>query len=108
MKFAGLEPNRLSLHGFDVVTSPTNSSELYFYLINHRVHPKGDPKQVGADSVVQVFRGTSIMNQKGSSRLTWMKTYKHELMHTPNDVVGAPDGKSFYWTNDHSKAVGMV
>jgi len=106
MKFADLEPNRLSSHGFDVVTSSTNSSELWFYIINHRVPEKGEPKDVGADSVVQVFKGTSILGKKGSSRMTWVKTYNSKHMHTPNDVVGSPDGKSFYWTNDHSSAVG--
>jgi len=105
MKFADLEPNRLSSHGFDIVTSNTNSSELWVYIINHRVHEKGDPKEVGADSAVHVFKGTSILNRKGSSRLTWIKTYESPLMHTPNDVVGSADGKSFYWTNDHGSAV---
>jgi len=108
MKFAGLEPNRLSSLGFDVVTSSTNSSELWFYIINNRVPEKGEPKDVGADSVVQVFQGTSILGQKGSSRMTWVKTYNSQWMHSPNDVVGAPDGKSFYWTNDHGSATGKM
>jgi len=108
MKFAGLEPNRLSALGFDVQTNPKNASETFFYIVHHRVpdRRKGHPRHIGAESVIQVFKGTSIMDVKGSSRLTFVKEYASDLMTTPNDVVGSPDGKSFWWTNDHGEAIG--
>lgn len=109
MKFLGLEPNKFSSHGMDVVTSSENPDELWFYLVNHRAPAKGDPKKVGADSVIQVFRGASpAVPGHASERLVWVKTYNSKHLHTPNDIVGSPDGKSFYWTNDHSTAVAWT
>jgi len=108
MQFAGLEPNKFSSHGMDVVTSSKNPNELFFYLVNHRAPYNGNPKKVGADSVIQVFRTTSpSVGGKSSERLIWVKTYNSKHIHTPNDVVGSADGNSFYFTNDHSKPVGF-
>jgi len=102
MPLIGLNPDGYSSLGFDVVTSSSNSSELWLYLVDNRVPSKGDPMKTGADSVVHVFKG-----REGDIRLAWTKTYKSQYMYSPNDVSGAPDGKSFYWTNDHASAVGM-
>lgn len=109
MTFETPENFKYSAHGMDVVTSSQNPNELYFYLVNHRTPAQGDPKKVGADSVIEVFKSVSpAIGGKASEKLNWIKTYKSEYIHTPNDVVGSPDGKSFYVTNDHSKAVGAV
>jgi len=97
-------PRGLSLHGMDVVPSETNPSELFVYLVNHRA-PLGDldAAKVGADSVIEIFKTTV-----GGSTLTHIKTVEDSVIITPNDVVGAPDGKSFYFTNDHGVKVGLV
>jgi arylesterase/paraoxonase len=111
MTFAGLEPkSQYSAHGMDVVPSSVNPDELWFYLINHRApHPsKGKPSKIGADSVVQIFKSAVPGRGKASERLVWIKTFNNKHIHTPNDVVGSPDGKSFYFTNDHSARVGWV
>lgn len=109
MTIVGLEPNAYSSHGMDVQISSSNPNELYFYLVNHRTPTKGTPSKVGADSAIQVFRSASpAVGGKASERLVWLKTYKSKYIHTPNDLVGSPDGKSFYVTNDHAKAVSFV
>ncbi|KAI0276382.1 serum paraoxonase/arylesterase [Russula aff. rugulosa BPL654] len=76
-------------HGLDVVPSATNPKELFVYAINHRKPVLGQAKQVGADSVVEIFKTTS------------------PIIDTPNDLVGSPDGKSFYFTNDHGVKIGF-
>ncbi|KAI9463701.1 hypothetical protein BJY52DRAFT_1202962 [Lactarius psammicola] len=68
-----------SSHGMDVVPSVSNPEELY----------------VGAKSVVEIFRKTL-----GGNTLTHVRTVEDPVIDTPNDVVGSPDGKSFYITND--------
>ena len=104
-KVENFESDRgLSLHGMDVVPSSSNPSELLVYLINHRA-PLGGlrAKDVGADSVVEIFKTTL-----GGDTLTHIKTVQDPVILTPNDVVGSPDGKSFYFTNDHGAKTGLV
>jgi len=63
-------------------------------LVNHRV-PKGNPPLNGLDSVIELFE-----MGVGSSSVTHIKTFDYpEYIISPNDVVGSPDGKSFYFTN---------
>lgn len=90
-------------HGLDVVPSATDPKELFVYAINHRKPVRGQAKQVGADSVVEIFRTTV-----GGNTLTHLKTIESPVIDTPNDVVGSPDGKSFYFTNDHGVKIGFV
>lgn len=94
----------LSLHGMDIVPSSSNPSDLFVYLVNHRA-PLGNllAKDVGADSAVEIFK-TAV----GGHTLTHIKTVEDPVVFTPNDIVGSPDGKSFYFTNDHGEKVGMV
>ncbi|KAF8198076.1 hypothetical protein BJ912DRAFT_56680 [Pholiota molesta] len=94
----------LSLHGMDVVASTTHSERLFIYLVNHRI-PLGDvsPQDVGADSVIEIFE-TAV----GSTVMKHVKTVEHPIINTPNSVTGSPDGKSFYFTNDHGVRVGLV
>ncbi|KAI9456620.1 hypothetical protein F5148DRAFT_1277113 [Russula earlei] len=90
-------------HGLDVVTSASNPRELFVYAINHRKPIRGPGKLVGADSVVEIFKTTV-----GGSTLTHVKTVESSTIVTPNDVVGFPDGKSFYFTNDHGVKIGLT
>lgn len=94
----------LSLHGMDVVASTPHSEHLFIYLVNHRI-PLGNvsPKDVGADSVIEIFE-TAV----GSTVMKHVKTVEHPIISTPNSVTGSPDGKSFYFTNDHGVRVGLV
>lgn len=95
----------ISLHGMDVVPSSSNANELYVYLVNHRAPPAGhDPKVVGADSVIEVFKTTV-----SGKRLTHITTVRDPaVLFTPNDVVGQADGKGFYFTNDHGNKIAFV
>lgn len=93
----------LGVHGMDVV--PSSGKGLFVYLVNHRVPVNGqDPAKSGVDSVIEIFEGAV-----GSSKLKHLRTVEHPAILTPNDVVGSADGKSFYFTNDHSvKTPGFV
>ncbi|KAJ3735787.1 hypothetical protein DFJ43DRAFT_1057035 [Lentinula guzmanii] len=91
----------ISVHGMDVVSSASNASELFVYMINHRAPSGQDPRKVGADSVIEVFKATVSEN-----RLFHIKTVRDPTIVSPNDIAGLADGKGFYFTNDHgSKAV---
>lgn len=94
----------LSLHGMDIVPSSSNPSDLFVYLVNHRA-PLGNllAQDVGADSVIEIFKTTV-----GGDTLTYVTTVDDPVIFTPNDIVGSPDGKSFYFTNDHGEKVGLV
>ena len=96
-------PRGLSLHGMDVVPSAADPSELFIFLVNHRAPLNDLPKNVGADSVIEIFK-----TKLGSKAMTHIKTVKDPVILTPNDIVGSPDGKTFYFTNDHDSKVGLV
>jgi arylesterase / paraoxonase len=87
----------------DVVPSAADPKELFVYAINHRKPIHGRAKVVGADSVVEIFKTTV-----GGNTLTHVRTIKSPIIDTPNDLVGSPDGKSFYFTNDHGVKIGFV
>lgn len=94
----------LSLHGMDVVPSASDPSLLYIYLVNHRAPVGAKAVDVGADSVIEIFETYS-----GSGVMRHVHTVEDEVIRTPNDVVGSPDGKSFWFTNDHGvNKVGLV
>ena len=90
-------------HGMDVVPSATDPKELFVYAVNHRKPVHGRANQVGADSVIEIFKTTV-----GGKTLTHLRTIKSPIIDTPNDLVGSPDGKSFYFTNDHGVKLGFV
>lgn len=92
-----------SSHGMDVVPSASNPEELYVYAINHRKPAQGLGKEVGANSVVEIFKTTL-----GGNTLTHVRTVEDPVIDTPNDIVGSPDGKSFYFTNDHGAKFGFA
>ena len=102
---AGYNSNRgLSLHGLDVVPSSSNLDDLFLYLVNHRAPTNGkDAREAGADSSIEIFK-TSV----GSPKMVYRSTVEDPLIITPNDIVGSPDGKSFYFTNDHGSKTGGV
>ncbi|KAF5385826.1 hypothetical protein D9615_002466 [Tricholomella constricta] len=105
LKVKNFESQRgLSLHGMDVVPSSSNPSELFVYLINHRAPLNGQSApRVGADSAVEIFKTTI-----GSDTLTHIRTVEDPVIVCPNDIVGYPDGQSFYFTNDHGEKVGLM
>lgn len=97
-------PGGLSLHGMDVVASEHDPSVLYVYLVNHRKPVSGDPQKIGADSVIEVFQ-----TQIGDNELTYIRTFEDPtVIITPNDVVGSPDGKSVFFTNDNARKSGAL
>lgn len=104
LNLAGFEdPRGLFVHGFDIVPSSTYSNELFVYVINHRPPVDEDPTRVGSDSVMEIFR-----TMAGDGTLKHVTTVRDPVIETPNDVLGLPDGKSFYFTNDHGRKIGLV
>ena len=104
LTFSGFPTSQgYSSHGLDVVPSAANPRELFVYAVNHRKPVNGQGKVVGADSVVEIFKITV-----GGNTLTHVRTIESPVIHTPNDIVGASDGRSFYFTNDHGVKVGFV
>ncbi|KAL4074123.1 hypothetical protein V8B97DRAFT_1932047 [Scleroderma yunnanense] len=96
-------PGGLFVHGMDVVASIHDPSILYVYVVNHRKPISGDPRKIGADSVIEVFQ-----TQTGGSELKYIRTFEDPaVVITPNDVVGSPDGQSVYFTNDNSQKLGL-
>ncbi|KDQ15280.1 hypothetical protein BOTBODRAFT_187395 [Botryobasidium botryosum FD-172 SS1] len=94
----------INVHGMDVVPSEFDKNELFVYLVNHRPPVEEAKAHIyGADSVIEIFK-----TKVGSDVLTHVKTVEDPLIDTPNDVVGSSDGKSFYFTNDHSTKVGLM
>lgn len=91
------DPRGLHLHGMDVVTSRTDPSLLWVYVINHRPQLKaGTEYEFGADEAIEVFKTTP-----GGDSLVHVRTFDDpSVLITPNDVTGSADGKSFYFTND--------
>jgi len=104
LTFSGFPTSQgYSSHGLDVVPSASNSSQLFIYVINHRKPVQGPGKLVGADSVVEIFEA-----EVGGNTATHVRTIESPVINTPNDIVGASDGRSFYFTNDHGVKVGFV
>ncbi|KIK58310.1 hypothetical protein GYMLUDRAFT_45522 [Collybiopsis luxurians FD-317 M1] len=91
----------LSVHGMDVVPSDI-PGELYVYMVNHRAPQGQDPRVVGADSVIELFK-----TRVGGEQLHHVRTVADPVISTPNDVVGQADGKAFFFTNDHGSKVGF-
>jgi arylesterase / paraoxonase len=60
VKILGYNSGRgLSVHGMDVVPSSADSTELFVYLVNHRLPLYGhSAKDVGADSSIEIFKTT--------------------------------------------------
>ncbi|XP_041843147.1 serum paraoxonase/arylesterase 2-like [Melanotaenia boesemani] len=71
-------------HGISLYTDPTDNT-VYLFVVNHPQHK----------SQVELFKYV----EDGLS-LEHLKTIKHELLHSVNDIV-AVGVESFYATNDH-------
>ncbi|KAH9941020.1 hypothetical protein B0H21DRAFT_824600 [Amylocystis lapponica] len=92
-------PFAFAFHGIDVVRSAADPAELFVYAVNHRAPPRGAARAgAGADSCVEIFR-----MRAGADVLTHVATVADAaVVVTPNDVVGAPDGRAFWVMNDHA------
>ncbi|XP_051261572.1 serum paraoxonase/arylesterase 2 [Dicentrarchus labrax] len=71
-------------HGISVYTDPSDDT-IYLFVVNH-------PDQ---KSQVELFKF-----DEDNLSLAYLKTIKHELLHSVNDIV-AVGVESFYATNDH-------
>lgn len=88
----------------DAVSDSHDPSKLWVYMVNHRLPLDGrDAGIVGPDSVIEIFS-----THLGSKTLLHLSTVEHPIVNTPNDIAGQPDGKSFWFTNDHGTRTGFV
>lgn len=102
-------------HGIDVLTDPDNAKAVYIYAVNHLPHPdylahalahknvktypQGQPK---ARSQIEVFH-----HILGSSVARHVRSVRHPLIKTPNDLV-ATSPTSFFVTDDHYYPEGLL
>jgi arylesterase/paraoxonase len=101
-----VDPRGLNLHGMDVVQDRDDAELLWVYLVNHRppLDPTVDAAQVGADSVIEIFK-----TRVGARSIEWVGTVSDlEIIVTPNDVTGGANGQEFWFTNDHRTKLGLV
>ena len=95
----GFDDSRtIAFHGLDVVPAVNDKEDgtLFIFLVHHRAPPAGqDLILVGFDSSVEVFKTTV-----GSTIATHLHTFDSPILHSPNDVIGSPDGQSIFFTND--------
>lgn len=106
LKILGYHSDRgLSVYGMDVVPSSADPTQLFVYVVNHRIPLLNrSAKDLGADSSIEIYRTTV-----GGSTLTHLKTVEDQVViTTPNDIVGSSDGQSFHFTNDHGFKTGLV
>lgn len=117
-------PRGLSPFGMDIVPSMQNPDELTIYVINMRppfvdLDPNLPPgireakrdeiasalsKQQGPDPSVEVFRYVL-----GGDSVQHVATWTDEnVVISPNDVVGSPDGKGAWFTNSLPYRTGIV
>jgi hypothetical protein len=79
-------------HGIDVVS--TGSKQVTFYAVNH----------ISSGSVIEKFT-----HKLGSKTMEHIKTFRDELVTTPNDVyVADVEDDLFYVTNDHKYPTGFM
>ncbi|KAF7297570.1 Serum paraoxonase/arylesterase 2 [Mycena kentingensis (nom. inval.)] len=100
-------PMTLQTHGMDVVPSETDPGAAYLYAVNHRKPANiDDAPTVGADSTIEVFLVPRVA--PGESTITHLRTVRHPLVFTPNDVVGSADGRSVFFTNDYASKTSSL
>lgn len=103
---------KLHLHAIEAWIDPKDHEKLTFFLNNHAVPaastsaggngPVIDPHTVGADSTVEIFE-----TRLGSDTWNHVKTVRHPLLVTPNNLV-ATGPRSFYASNDHVDKTSWV
>ncbi|ELU39310.1 urea transporter [Rhizoctonia solani AG-1 IA] len=96
------DPRGLNLHGMDVVPDELDPTMLWIYLVNHRPEPESPHK--GANSVIEILK-----TRVGADYVEWVQTVEDaHVIVTPNDIVGANNGKEFWFTNDNGAKVGIM
>uniref|UniRef100_A0A8H7N506 Serum paraoxonase/arylesterase family protein n=1 Tax=Bionectria ochroleuca TaxID=29856 RepID=A0A8H7N506_BIOOC len=99
-------------HGIDIIADPEKNGVVYIFAVNHAPHPEyvlsvknrtplpeGSPK---ARSQIEVFH-----HALGSSTAKWIRSIRHPLIKTPNDIFGHTP-TSIYITNDHHYTEGLL
>ncbi|KIY64864.1 hypothetical protein CYLTODRAFT_424840 [Cylindrobasidium torrendii FP15055 ss-10] len=99
VQLEGFDSSRtVAFHGMDVVPSAENKDEVFIYLVNHLAPLEGSAKDVSAySSAIEVF-----VSSLGGHLARHLCTFSHDsILRRANDVVGAPDGKSIYFTTNY-------
>lgn len=108
LKFEGFS-GAFTTHGIDVIDDPARKlgEAVYIFAVNHRPNQEHygkskNPNAPRADSVIELFH-----HFIGTSTIQHIRTVKHDLIHTPNDIV-ALSPTSFLVTNDHYYRDGVM
>ncbi|PHH81655.1 hypothetical protein CDD82_244 [Ophiocordyceps australis] len=95
-------------HGIDLVDDPgePEGRAIFILAVNHPPNPdfyqKADSSAPRARSVIEVFH-----HVLGSETVSHVRTVRHELIKTPNDIL-ATSPTSFFVTNDHYYTHGFM
>lgn len=90
------ESNGVWVHGIALWRDVVDPSKLTLFVNSHRPPKDRSLGHVqGADSVIEIFETTV-----GSHEARHVKTVKHDLIRTPNNMV-ATGPRTFYASNDH-------
>jgi hypothetical protein len=110
-------------HGIDVLTEPEEQDYVYIYAANHlpspellsylaEHHPDRDTithSTVIPDEIPRARSQLEIFRHKiGSGTATHLRSVRHPLLRTPNDILARGDGRSVYVTNDHFYRAGQM
>ncbi|KAI5465080.1 serum paraoxonase/arylesterase [Mariannaea sp. PMI_226] len=95
-------------HGIDVVTDPENPKAVYIYAINHLPNPEYleqlQEKEAGIKSKIEVAKSRPQLEVfhyvHGSATIQYIRSIRHPLIQTPNDVLGLST-TTLLVTNDH-------
>ncbi|CAK9780226.1 hypothetical protein CC85DRAFT_326295 [Cutaneotrichosporon oleaginosum] len=96
-------------HGIDIIEDPKSSRAIYIHAVNHA--PSDEfmqsrnaslPAERKADSRIEIFH-----HVVGSDKATHVRTVRHGLIQTPNDLL-ATGPTSFFVTNDHFYREGAM
>lgn len=115
-KFQTLFSQRLTLknfsgifltHGIDIYSSGDDPNTVWIFAVNHLPNPEyyqspKNPSALKARSQIEIFR-----HVVGSSEAEFVRTVRHPLIRTPNDIFIA-NSSSFYVTNCHYYREGLM
>jgi hypothetical protein len=90
-------------HGIDITDDPSEPQGIYIHAINHApaLHPSSNRPEDLVSSRLEIFH-----HILGSNTATHIRTVRHPLIRTPNDVYSVGPGDLLV-TNDHKHRAGL-
>lgn len=100
-------PGNFLTHGIDIYSSEDDPNTIWIFAVNHLPNPEyyqtpRNPSAAKARSQIEIFR-----HVVGSSEAEFVRTVRHPLIRTPNDIFIA-NNSSFFVTNCHYYREGVM